>query len=147
MLINIILLVVLLIILIPVLWVVWAIFYVAAIEPFRKRYSYLVSCINPREPGDGFTFSYYEKDEELMFFGDDIENTIFMPDEELWKSTMPEFFRDRYHVIMERLRRKMGRRISVKIVDDYSKGCTILYCDHSKPFGGDRTIQFGVWPE
>lgn len=139
---NIITLVILLVILIPALWVGWAIFYVSVIELYRKRTSYLVSFHGPRERGDGFCFTYYEKGKELNFFGEDPENTIYLPDEELWRNTMPDFFKDRYNVIVERLKRTMGRRISLKIVDDYNEGCSILYVDYSKA-GSERTINFG----
>jgi hypothetical protein len=143
---NIIILVILFVIAIPVLWVGWAIFYVLVIAPYKKRTSYLVSRAGPREPGDGFWFTYYEKGKELNFFGEDPENTIYVPNEELWKNTMPDFFRDRYNVIIDRLKRKMGRRMSLKIVDDYNQGGSILYVDYSKT-GSERTIKFGVWPD
>jgi hypothetical protein len=116
----------------PVLWIGWAIFRVLVIEPYKKRTSYLVTRVGPREPGDGFCFTYYEKGKELSFFGQDPENTIYLPDEELWRNSMPDFFRDRYNVVVERLKRKLGRRSSLKIVDDYDKGCSILYVDYSK---------------
>ena len=139
---NIILLVIVLLIVIPVLWVAWAIFYVLVIVPYKKRSSYLVDRTGPRERGDGFYFNYYEKGKELLFFGEDPENTIYVPNEELWKNTMPGFFKDRYNVIIERLKRKMGRRFSLKVVGDYSEGCSILYVDHFKA-GSERTIKFG----
>jgi hypothetical protein len=139
---NIVLLIILLLIAIPVLWVAWAIFYVSVIEPYKKRTSYLVSRVGPRERGDGFSFTYYEKGKELYFFGENPENTICLPNEELWKNTMPDFFRDRYNVVVPRLKRKMGRRFSLKIVDDYKEGCSILYVDESKT-GDERTIKFG----
>lgn len=139
---NIVILVILLVVLIPLSWVGWAVFYVLLLEPYRKRYSYLVSRVGPREPGDGFKFTYYEKGQELNFFGEDPANTIYLPNEKLWKSTMPDFFRDRYDVIMERLKRKMGRGVSVRIVDDFNEDCSILYVDYSKT-GSDRTIKFG----
>ena len=139
---NIIVLVILIVIGIPVLWVAWAIFYVTVIVPYKKRTSYFVDRTGPRERGGGFHFSYYEKGKELMFFGDDPDETFYLPNEELWRSTMPDFFGDRYDVIMERLKRKMGRRISVKFVADYSEDCSILYVDYSKT-GSERTIKFG----
>jgi len=143
---NIIVLVILIVIAIPVLWVAWAIFYVAVIQPYKKKHSYLVDRAGPRERGDGFCFTYYEKGKQLKFFGEDPENTIYVPNEELWKNTMPEFFRNRYSVVVDRLKRKKGRRFSLKIVDDYNDGATILYVDESKT-GNERTIQFGVWPD
>jgi hypothetical protein len=137
---NIVVLVILLLIGIPVLWVAWAILYVLVIEPYKKKTSYLVS--RQGQPREGFCFSYYEKGRELYFFGEHPENTIYMPNEELWKKTMPDFFRERYNVVIERLKRKMGRRVSLKVVSEYNEDCSILYVDHSKT-GSERTIKFG----
>lgn len=139
---NIIGFVILIVIGIPVLWVAWALFDGFVIGALKKRYSYLVDRTGPIERGGGFYFSYYEKGKELKFFGDDPDETFYLPNEELWRSTMPEFFRDRYTIIMERLRRKMSRRMPLKFVADYTEDCSILYVDYSKT-GSERVIKFG----
>jgi hypothetical protein len=139
---SIVVIVILLIVLIPVLWVGWAIFYVLVIQPYRKRTSYLVDYFGGREPGDGISVEYYEKGKELHFFSDRDEMTFYLPDEELWDRTMPDFFKGKRQIIQERLRREVPRKVAIKASSEYSGDRSILYVDNSK-VGQEKVLKIG----
>ena len=107
-------------------------FYFYVIEPYRKRTGYLVTYFGGREPGDGMSVTYYELDKELHFFGDDEERVFCVPNEDLWDRTMPDFFKGKQASILQRLQRRLPRRVSLRLVDVYSGDRSILYVDQSK---------------
>ena len=122
------------------LWI--ARLYFDVIEPYRKRTSHLVRYFGGREPGDGMTVAYYERDKELHFFGDDEERIFYIPDEGLWNQTMPEFFKGRQALVVQRIRRRIPRRVALKFVDTYAAAGFILYVDQSKT-GPEKAVHVG----
>jgi hypothetical protein len=122
-------------ILAALLFILWraARFYVEVIEPYRKRTGYLVRYFGGREPGDGISVSYYERDKELHFFSDRDERIFYVPDEKLWDQTMPDFFKGKQPSIVQRLKRRIPKRVSLRLVDTYPADRSIHYVDQSKP--------------
>ena len=107
-------------------------FYLDVIEPYRKRRGYLVRYFGGREPGDGISVTYYERDKELHFFSDRDERIFYVPDEELWERIMPDFFKGKQNSIQQRLKRRIPKRVSLRLVDTYPAGRSILYVDQSE---------------
>jgi hypothetical protein len=122
------------------LWLVR--FYFEVIEPYRKRTGHLVNYFGGREPGDGISVTYYEGDKELHFFADDEEKTFYLPNEELWNRTMPDFFKGRQAIIRERLRKRIPRRVRIALVEQYREDHLTLCVDNSKS-GPERVLTFG----
>ena len=117
-------------------------FYFDVIEPYRKRTGYLIRYFGGREPSDGMSLTYYERDKELHFFGDDDEKVFYVPNEELWDQTMPDFFKGKQASIVQRLKRHIPKRVSLRIVDTYSGDRSILYVDQSKT-GSEKVRNIG----
>jgi hypothetical protein len=117
-------------------------FYFEVVEPYRKRKGHVVSYFGGREPGDGISVTYYEGDKELHFFSDRDERIFYIPDEDLWDRTMPDFFRSRQSLIVQRLMPRIPKRVSVKFVNTYPADRSILYVDQSKT-GPERVLNIG----
>jgi hypothetical protein len=107
-------------------------FYLDVIEPYRKRRGYLVGFFGGREPGDGISVTYYERDKELHFFSDRDEKVFYFPDEELWNRIMPDFFKGKHNFIQERLKRGIPKSVSLRLVNAYPGDRSILYVDQSQ---------------
>jgi hypothetical protein len=122
-------------ILAAVVFVLWraARFYVEVIEPYRKRTGYLTSYFGGREPRDGISVSYYERDKELHFFSDRDERIFYVPNERLWDQTMPDFFKGKQPLVVQRLKHRIPKRVSLRLVDTYPDDRSIHYVDQSKP--------------
>lgn len=117
-------------------------FYFEVIEPYRKRRGYLVQYFGGREPGDGISVTYYEGDKELHFFSDRDERTFYLPNEDLWNRSMPDFFKGKQASISARLRRRIPKRIDLTIINEYQGDRSILYVDQSKTTP-DKVIEIG----
>lgn len=117
-------------------------FYFDVIEPYRKRTGYLVSYFGGREPGDGISVTYYEGDKELEFSSDRDERIFYVPDEQLWDQIMPDFFKGKQATIVQRLKRRIPKRVSLRIVDTYPGDRSILYVDESKT-GPEKARRIG----
>jgi len=122
------------------LWLVR--FYFNVVEPYRKQRGYVVTYFGGREPGDGISVTYYERDKELHFFSDRDEKTFYIPSEDLWDRTMPEFFKGRRELIVQRLTRRIPKRVAVKAIDIYDGDRSILYVDQSKT-GSAKVLNIG----
>ena len=122
------------------LWI--ARFYFNVVEPYRKQRGYIVTYFGGREPGDGISVTYYEGDKELHFFSDRDERTFYIPNEDLWDRTMPDFFKGRRDLIVQRLTRRIPKRVAVKVVNIYAGDRSILYIDQSKT-GSEKVLNIG----
>jgi hypothetical protein len=125
-------------------FVLWraARFYFEVIEPYRKRTGYLVHYFGGREPGDGISVSYYEGDKELHFFSDRDERIFYLPDEDLWNRSMPDFFKGKQALIRQRVERRIPRRVTVRFMNQYPGDRAILYVDNSKT-GPEKVLTIG----
>jgi hypothetical protein len=117
-------------------------FYFEVIVPYRKRTGYLIRYFGGREPGDGISVAYYERDKELHFFSDRDERVFYVPDEELWDRTMPDFFKGKQASIVQRLKRRIPRHVSLQFFDNYPADRSILYVDQSQT-GSEKVRNIG----
>ena len=110
------------------MFVVYLILRVTVVRRLLIRFAYEVDWSLGREPHDGIFVRYSEREHAIMFFGNNHDYVIQIPNDRLWLSVMPDWIRSRRPELIARMKRRTAR-------------LPLVYKDCAS-FGGERSMLY-----